>query len=900
MFMKTIRKISSGFIVLCLLILCTSCQPPPAKHQNSIPINQSFSQAFKNFKEPPLSSKSRPLWFWNGPLSKEQTLNILSQAKEKGYYGLGILPSHGMTPPYMSPEFLMHYKYALEIADSLGMKMCLYDEFYFPSGTAGGNLAQTYPEALSKRLDKEEFLFKGPGQLSQAIEDDGFIGVVAMELSSLERLDLTRFVNQGHLKSSLPEGDWRVMLFSVHPDNSNGINHVDYLDSAAVAKFINLTYDKFFDAFPEHFGTTIDFAFYDEPCMRWVKDGRTWTGSFNSKFQESFGFSPLIYYPAMWYDIGPETAAARNLLFGFRAELFASGFAGTLNKWCNEHGIQLTGHVDQEEVLNPTSICGDLIKSFKYQDIACVDQIAHFGRASKIYKLISSAAINYGRPLAASETYGAIGTMPVENLYKEAMDQFAKGINLMEPHAVWYQDQADIPPNLSPANSKYGPYLEEYNQYIGRLQLLLQGGQHLARIAMLYPIASLQAAYSFDSGDPGLGGKTAGETDYLDLGEILSLNLKTDFTYLHPETLDERCNLGDGTINLFNNSELSEYKVIIIPGSKTISWSNLQMIQQFYEKGGQVIATSVLPEFSAEKGKDEEVQSSIQEIFGSSALKSQSMTRARASSIWNTGGFLPAYVLDGNPKTAWRPSRGAPEGEWLELEFGNEIRTGHIELLGGGPEEYTFWKGWSEVQEDQTFGFRLIIKSGDEWKNIGSSQTGKNSEVHFPVQTINGLRVIIESGKVDKVSIPEILVYDPSGKIIDLNRVKFKKNSHPHGGKAYFIPAPNAEILRTVLNEALPIWDVRIDPLEDLENGNLTYIHKILDHKHIYFFANSSASTVEIPIQLDGAKKLSRWDPHKGLMESQPTERVSKGKAGQSRFILKLDPVRSVFFVETN
>ncbi len=249
------------------------------------------------------------------------------------------------------------------------------------------------------------------------------------------------------------------MIYTLNPDPSSGRKHVDYLSPSSVSKFIELTYEKFYHAFPEYFGTCIDFAFYDEPTLRWVEGGRAWTGSFNDEFEKAYGFSPVILYPALWYDIGPETNAARNMLFGFRAEIYASGFPKVINDWCREHDIQLTGHVDQEEILNPVSICGDLIKSFKYQDIPCVDQIAHYGRGSAIYKVISSAALNYNRPLVATECYGAIRNMPVENLYKEAMDQFAKGINLMEPHAVWYGDRIDIQPNLSPSDTLYGPHL---------------------------------------------------------------------------------------------------------------------------------------------------------------------------------------------------------------------------------------------------------------------------------------------------------------------------------------------------------------------------------------------------------------------------------------------------------
>jgi len=49
-----------------------------------------------------LTSKSRrppsrlgPLWFWNGPLDKRKTTEIMERSRESGYAGFGILPMHG-------------------------------------------------------------------------------------------------------------------------------------------------------------------------------------------------------------------------------------------------------------------------------------------------------------------------------------------------------------------------------------------------------------------------------------------------------------------------------------------------------------------------------------------------------------------------------------------------------------------------------------------------------------------------------------------------------------------------------------------------------------------------------------------------------------------------------------
>jgi hypothetical protein len=137
------------YIIVLLMLLPGGCRQSFHEQDYSLHINRSVSYAKKNFTDPPIQYKSRPLWFWNTQLSSAQTLEVMVDAKAKGYYGLGILPSHGISPEYMSPGFFEHYKYALKVADSLKMKMSFYDEFYFPSGIAGGNLLKYYPEAVS-------------------------------------------------------------------------------------------------------------------------------------------------------------------------------------------------------------------------------------------------------------------------------------------------------------------------------------------------------------------------------------------------------------------------------------------------------------------------------------------------------------------------------------------------------------------------------------------------------------------------------------------------------------------------------------------------------------------------------------------------------------------------------
>ena len=253
-------------------------------------------------------------------------------------------------------------------------------------------------------------------------------------LRQKKRINLTTIVQDNKVEWTVPEGVWNIMAFVCVSD---GDPNVDYLDPEAVSRFIQMTHQAYYDRFKDFFGTTIDGTFFDETTM-YRAQGRVWSDEYNQKFQAEHGFDPAPYYPALWFDIGPETQAARNYLFGFRTQLYAAGFAKTVQEWCASRGITVTGHQDQEEVINPVSISGDLMKCFQYQDIPGVDKIGGDRPAERFYKIISSAAYNWDHSFVMSETYGAMGDISWETVYSIAIEQYAKGINMLIPHAVWY------------------------------------------------------------------------------------------------------------------------------------------------------------------------------------------------------------------------------------------------------------------------------------------------------------------------------------------------------------------------------------------------------------------------------------------------------------------------------
>ncbi|MBN2181096.1 MAG: hypothetical protein JW715_04220, partial [Sedimentisphaerales bacterium] len=523
--------------------------------RGAVVVDQEDKIDYAKFQEPPKQYWGHAWFTFNlGGLDEESVLGMVRRAAETDSYGgFMITPSPGRgfrrgggtttdnNVSYLNDEFFRLYKVAIEEGLKLGLPMdILYDELQFPTGMAGGLFYAAYPDDAEKSLEKAEKDVDGPAEVELIMPEENsmYVGVTMMNLETLECVDVTDRISRDGFtfKTNVPEGSWKVMLFYLDTSRRRGI--CDYLSAKAVDGLIEVMYEKYYQNLKEYFGSMIKMTFYDEPSMHNNVKGRLWTPGFNKAFEQKYGFSPMKYYPALWYDIGPKTGAARNALFGFRAELYTENFIGRMAKWCQEHGVALSGHMDQEEAPNPVGTQGDLMKVFKHQQVPTIDDIWFTGRSNTSYKIVTSAAFNYDRPIIQAETYAAYqrSWQNAKAAYRTAMDQHTMGINQQVGNRI-----AEV---ATP----------EMGRFVGRMEYLLRGGRHVADIAVLYPIAALQAQYKFAQpvrvepvtggqrrgGEPGFyfaleGGIVTPENDYMQIGEMLFRGLRIDYTYLHPE-----------------------------------------------------------------------------------------------------------------------------------------------------------------------------------------------------------------------------------------------------------------------------------------------------------------------------------------------------------------------------
>jgi hypothetical protein len=595
------------------------------------------------FKTPPMQYRPIPLWHINGKMTFEETTRQLKDVRDAmGFGGVMVLPvteQTGITnrivypatePEYLTDGYFAQYEHILKTSKELGMNVVWYDDIDFPSGAAGKRMKATFPNDVRKILSKLDTAVAANTTVALTLPKGTLLAAVAMNTQTKERQDLTPSVKDGKLTWTAPADNWKLMIFTCDTWDSNRSNDivVDYLDPQAIDKYFTLNHQEFEKRLKPYFGTTITQIYIDDiGFYTGGKHGeKTWTARFNEKFKSYIGKNPATYYPALWEDIGAETQAARVAFYDTRAELLAEGFPRKTAEWATKMGIQSTGHPPGNYEIQPVDMNADIFKFYRHQHIPLMDLIFFYGHGREGYKLVSSAANLYDKPVVGCEIYGAMTLFKKEEkmtpdmLYKCAMEVFTRGVNELKPHGMWYNPDLKkirIPPLIASYNPDIAAALPDYSTWSARSTMLLQGGQTVSDIAVFYPIAALQGYYYFDAEkNEGWGKFAAPEHDYLRVSDMLTNEIHRDFTFIHPESLmNGKISVGKAEMILNNKENKQNYKVLILSGGKVISTKALLKIKEFYEKGGKIIATSMLPTQAAEFGEDPSVKSIINAIF---------------------------------------------------------------------------------------------------------------------------------------------------------------------------------------------------------------------------------------------------------------------------------------------
>jgi len=368
--------------------------------------------------------------------------------------------------------------------------------------------------------------------------------------------------------------------------------------------------DKFFGEFerrnPGEAGKGLNFFFSDE--LTFGVSGRLWSANFAEEFKKRKGYDIMPELPALFKDTGPRTPKIRLDYSDVMVSLTEEGYFKPIFDWHQQRGMTMgcdhggRGHNVVE--------FGDYFRTQRWMQGPGSDQ-PHLGKQLGKAKVASSMAHLYERPRVWLEGfYGSGWGTTSSGVVDATFADFVMGYNLLSFHGMYYTTHGGWWEWAAPDNTIRMPYWKHMRGFmdcVQRLSYLLSQGHHRCDVAILYPVAAVEADVA--------SGKAAVQTAF-DTGAQLYAK-SADFDYMDFESLDRAKIVGK---ELHVSGEI--YRVLILPAMKAIRHSTLQKALAFHRAGGVVLAVGALPEASDRIGRDDpEVAAIVKELFPDGVTK---------------------------------------------------------------------------------------------------------------------------------------------------------------------------------------------------------------------------------------------------------------------------------------
>lgn len=546
----------------------------------------------EGFLHPSKEYSPAAFWFWYGRLEKEKLSWQLDEMADKGVYNAFMHPRAYLVTPYLEEEWWEMISHTVAHAQKAGVRPWLYDEYAWPSGTAGS----TFPDSpqIPSRV-----LAKGEVNMAKGLyfrEGDFAAGSVLPFPEESERPLIVLFVSilpDGTIEKPVPlmqNTDGSITLpapghiMAFYRRVYSG--HVDYLNEDTIALFIQLTHEAYRQRYGELFGKVIPGIFFDEiyNAARPI----VWTDRFAQAFSEANGYDLLPLLPYLIYD-GAEAKAVRYDYFEMLSSLYEKAFFKQIGDWCEKYNLRLTGHTEEGLAMHPLRQ-GHFFRTMKHLQIPgsdCHDYRYTYPRHITYTepKYSVSVAHLYGKERITSESMGGAGWgTPMQEFKRGINVTAAMGTNNFVLHGFHYEldhqgSQADWPSSFFFQNP-YWKYFRHFSDYVSRICYMHSMGRPKTAAGVLYPVASLWEHYA--NGQPDAAGqKTAADFQKV-LHTLLEHQIDTDMI---DEDSIANARVEDGMLHM---GQLSLHLLVLDAGCP-LKDTALAKLQQFHSQGGALL-----------------------------------------------------------------------------------------------------------------------------------------------------------------------------------------------------------------------------------------------------------------------------------------------------------------------
>ena len=532
-------------------------------------------------------------------------------------------------PEYLEAGWWRDLDIILDEAQKQHMQVWIFDDGEYPSGSAFGRIARDTPQFKKKYLAENHIDVTGPKQHchflvdSWLLEGETLFKIIAgkrvnrgdaLEPGSL--IDITPYYRHQRVYWQVPDGDWRIFIVKISPygDESRTADYLNPLDSDAVARFIEIVYERHYQQYSRYFGNVIAGFFMDEPRFGNTTGYDCILGSkpmplpYCGDLLEQLSRSPLGDFskllPCLWYDCGNLSKDARYVYMDTVSRLFADRFIWQIGNWCDKHNVKLIGHFIEEngahtrigygtghyfrssEALHAAGL--DIVNNLFPEQTSgsyttyfnCFDcDFNHWG----LSKMASSAAHLDPRKNGTTlcEAFGAYGWFEGLKLMKWITDAVTvRGINFIVPHAFSPANfpDGDCPPHFyAGGKNPQWPYFHLWADYANRICRLLSQGRHVANLAVLY---HAEAEWG--------GGKCE---PFEKAVKLLAQNHMDCDVVWADLLLSESCALTGGKLVIAEEA----FSALIVPYAEILPAPLLNRLESFAEKGFPVVFLRALP-----------------------------------------------------------------------------------------------------------------------------------------------------------------------------------------------------------------------------------------------------------------------------------------------------------------
>lgn len=422
-----------------------------------------------------------PFWFWNDAVTEAGIVGQIDDFVAHGVHGFVLHPRTGLPTElaWMSPRLLDFMAFAVEEASRRDMRVMLYDEGTYPSGSCAGAIVEMRPDLACRglaclELPEGEVPVLPDGQhlvATLATQAGQRLGIVDRPVDSYIRG--LHFIDEGPQETTPPMAD--------------------LLNPETAPLFIRLVHEKFFERMGAHFGRTIIGIFSDEAnplgkCRERnvVQPGTTGILPHVNRLA-GYDFTPHL--AALWHAAEPDAKRHRQrYLLAIRQRLAETWYA-PLSRWCEEHDVALCGHPargDEIRVQRFFQIPGqDLVNRRVEMD----QPSALIGKEAPQAKATSSAMVHSGRRFNSNEFGGGYGEQTTfEEIRWLAWWCISRGVNLLIPHAFFYSVRGhrrdDAPPQIGP-HSSYWDDFRPFAEASARLCWINSDSRQVCDVAIL-------------------------------------------------------------------------------------------------------------------------------------------------------------------------------------------------------------------------------------------------------------------------------------------------------------------------------------------------------------------------------------------------------------------------------